>query len=92
VLNENVPVRRESDPLFVSVRIAAGQLSIKAKLDPLRSVFNDTDGTVAIAWRTETLGGIDLFDADGAPVRRQMETARRAIDFNTGTSSHHQPL
>jgi hypothetical protein len=35
----------------------------------------DTDGTVAIAWRTETHGGIDLFGADGAPVR-SIETGR----------------
>ena len=35
----------------------------------------DTDGRVAIAWRTETHGGIDLFDADGAAVR-SIETGR----------------
>ncbi len=39
------------------------------------AIAADTDGALAIAWRTEAAGGIDLFDPSGAPAR-SIQTGR----------------
>jgi hypothetical protein len=40
-----------------------------------QAIAADTDGALAIAWRTETTGGIDLFDASGV-LMRTIQTGR----------------